>query len=108
MEGLRPSRWIETIDMEIDVRKVADLARLEISDAEAEEFSGQLGQVITYIEQLESLDVEGIEPTAHAAPVYNIYREDEPQTERFLSQDKALENAPEKAHDQVKMPKVIE
>ena len=94
--------------MEIDVKKVADLARLEISDAEAEEFSGQLSQIISYVQQLEKLDVEGIEPMAHAAPVYNIYRQDEPQTERFLSQEQALSNAPEKAHDQVKMPKVIE
>ena len=94
--------------MEIDVNKVALLARLELTEAEAEEYGGQLAQVLKYIEQLNELDVDDIEPTAHAAPVYNIYREDEPQTERFLSQDEALSNAPEKAHDQVKMPKVIE
>ena len=65
----------------MNVRDVAHLARIELSDEEAEVYQGQMDQILKYVEQLNSIDVEGIEPTAHAAPV---------------------------AHDQIKMPKVVE
>ena len=94
--------------MKFDIEQVALLARLDLSDDEIEEYGGQLNQILEHIEALKKIDVEGIEPTAHAAPVYNIYREDEEQTERFLTQEEALSNAPATAHDQVKMPKVVE
>lgn len=118
MEGCRSGNWLIDIyyisslesfmESDFDIEKVALLARLELTEAEIKEFGGQLGQILGYIEQLKQIDVEGIEPTAHAAAVYNVYREDVEQTDRFLTQEEALANAPETAHDQVKMPKVIE
>ena len=94
--------------MEIDIEKVADLARINLSEEEKAEFGGQIGQILDYIEQLKSIDVSDIEPTAHAAPIYDVYREDEVQEDRILSREDALSNAPATAHDQIKMPKVIE
>lgn len=92
----------------MDIEKVAHLARLELTAEEIEEYGGQLDQILKYIEQLNAIDIEGIEPTAHAAPVFDTYREDKEQSDRTLSQQAALSNAPATAHDQFKMPKVIE
>ena len=92
----------------MDIHKVANLARIELSDEEAEEFGGQLDQILKYVDQLNEIDIEGIEPTAHAAPVFDVYREDEVDPSRILSQAEVLGNAPATAHDQIKMPKVIE
>ncbi|MDF1850313.1 MAG: Asp-tRNA(Asn)/Glu-tRNA(Gln) amidotransferase subunit GatC [Verrucomicrobiales bacterium] len=92
----------------MDVRKVAHLARIHLSDEEAETFQGQFEQILHYVEQLNQIDVEGIEPTAHAAAVFDVIRDDVALSEHQLSQDEALRNAPATAHDQIKMPKVVE
>ena len=92
----------------MDIQRVANLARLELTDAEIEEFGSQLDQILEYIEQLKAIDVEAIEPTAHAAAVFDIYREDQQQIDLILTQDAVLSNAPATAHEQIKMPKVIE
>jgi len=60
----------------LDVRDVARLARIELSDEEAATFQSQLGSVLEYVEQLGKLDASQVEPTAHAAPVFNVFRED--------------------------------
>lgn len=91
----------------MDVIKVANLARLEITEAEAERFQGQLDQVLAHVEQLENVDVSGIEPTAHANPVFDVMREDVARQPDF-SADEALQNAPERSQDQFKVVKVIE
>lgn len=91
----------------MDVIKVANLARLEISDEEAARFQGQLEQVLKHVEQLESVDVSGIEPTAHANPVFDVIREDEARDHSFTA-DEALQNAPERSQDQFKVVKVVE
>ena len=92
----------------MDINKVAHLARIELSDEEVEEYGDQLEHILKYIDQLNEIDIEGIEPTAHAAPVFDVYRDDEEQPERTLSQEEVLGNAPATAHEQIKMPKVIE
>ncbi len=92
----------------MDIEKVAHLARLDLSADEIAEYGSQLGQILKYIEQLDSIDIEGIEPTAHAAPVFDVVRADIEQPERRLTQEQVLENAPASAHEQIKMPKVIE
>jgi len=91
----------------MDIRKVAHLARIELTDTEAEEYQGQMDHILKYVEQLNAIDVEGIEPTAHAAPVFDVIREDKSDGPG-LSQEAVLSNAPATAHDQIKMPKVIE
>ena len=91
---------------QFDVRYVAQLARLDLSDAEIAKFQSQLGQVLNYVEKLKQVDVSGVEPTAHANQVVNAFRDDEPR-DWFTSKD-ALANAPRSANGLFVVPKVIE
>ena len=61
---------------ELEVNKIAKLARLDLSDEEVEQFQGQIGNILKYIVKLGDLDVSDIEPTAHANPVFDVMRED--------------------------------
>lgn len=90
----------------LDVRHLAHLARLHLSEEETAAFQAQLGQVLDYVRSLEKLDVSDVEPTAHAAPVFNVFRADEPQ-ESFTPAE-ALANAPRKANDLFIVTKVVE
>ncbi len=90
----------------IDVAYVADLARLALGPDERARFEGQLDHVVTHVEQLQRLDVEGIEPTAHAAPVVNVWRAD--AVRPSLDPREALRNAPQQANNLVIMPKIVE
>lgn len=91
---------------ELDVRYTAQLARLTLSDEEIATFQGQLSQVLSYVEKLRQVDVTDVEPTAHATPVFNVLRADEPR-EGFTTIE-ALANAPRQANDLFIVPKVIE
>jgi aspartyl-tRNA(Asn)/glutamyl-tRNA(Gln) amidotransferase subunit C len=91
---------------DLDVRYVADLARLNLSDAEIEKFQSQLSHVLEYVEKLKGVNIEGIEPTAHAFPAFNVFRQDEPR-DTFDAQQ-ALSNAPRQANDLFIVPKVVE
>lgn len=91
----------------MDVRKTAHLARLELTDEEAERYGEQVEQILHYIDQLNRIDVSDIEATAHAAPVFDVFREDE-ATHDGLTAEEALQNAPATALGQFKMPKVID
>jgi aspartyl-tRNA(Asn)/glutamyl-tRNA(Gln) amidotransferase subunit C len=82
------------------------LSRLELSDKEVSEFSGQLSAILEYVEQLNQLDTEGVEPTAHPLPLRNVFREDE--ANEPLAIDAALANAPERTASFFKTPKVID
>ena len=89
----------------IDVRYVAGLARLELTDAECGVFQRQLEAILGHVESLAALDVEGIEPTSYPAPVYDVMREDIPG--ESLPREAILANAPDQALDQIRVPKVI-
>ena len=89
----------------IDVRYVARLARLELSDAEVQEFEGQLDAVIRHMAQLARLDLAGIEPTAHPVPVFDRVDPDEPAPS--AGAPALLDNAPDQASGQVRVPKVV-
>jgi aspartyl-tRNA(Asn)/glutamyl-tRNA(Gln) amidotransferase subunit C len=91
---------------EFNVRYVADLARLNLSDAEIDKFQSQLGAVLEYVEKLKRVNVEGIEPTAHAFPAFNVFRPDEPRD--AFSAQQALANAPRQANELFIVPKVVE
>ena len=91
---------------ELDVRYVAELARLDLSEKEVATFQDQLGHVIAYFKQLDGIDVSGIEPTAHANPVFDVLRED--TAREGLSREDALRNAPRRRLDQFSVTKVIE
>ena len=90
----------------LDVRDVARLARIELTDEEATTFQAQLGRVLEYVEQLGTLDLSGVEPTAHANPVFNVIREDVAQL--GLKRDAVLANAPHSANNLIVVTKVIE
>ncbi|MFY8269305.1 MAG: Asp-tRNA(Asn)/Glu-tRNA(Gln) amidotransferase subunit GatC, partial [Terrimicrobiaceae bacterium] len=90
----------------LDVRDVARLARIELTDEEASTFQSQLGRVLEYVEQLRALDVTNVEPTAHANPVFNVLRED--VVRPGLAREAALANAPHSANNLVVVTKVIE
>ena len=91
----------------IDARYVADLARLEITDKEAEIYGAQLDDVLDYVNKLRELDIENIEPTAHAAPLDNVWRDDIPGTS--LERAAVLANAPASEDDAfIQVPAVIE
>jgi aspartyl-tRNA(Asn)/glutamyl-tRNA(Gln) amidotransferase subunit C len=77
-----------------EVKAVAHLARLELSDDELAAMTRQLGAILDYVAQLQQLDVDGVEPLAHALPVSNVFRDDEPAPS--LPVEEALANAPER------------
>ncbi len=89
----------------IDVQYVANLARLELTSEETEQFQTQLDQVLHYMNQLDELDVEGVAPTAHAVSISNVFREDEQK--QPLDREQALANAPEKEDGNFIVPKVV-
>ncbi len=89
-----------------DVRDVAHLVRLGLTEEEVSELQPQLDQVLTYIKQLDEVDVEGIEPTAHASPVYNVFRADVPRDQ--FTQEEATSNAPQSSNGLFLVPKVVE
>jgi aspartyl-tRNA(Asn)/glutamyl-tRNA(Gln) amidotransferase subunit C len=92
-----------------DVLKIADLAMLDFSEAELEEFTGQFQRILEYIEQLKKVDIEGVEPTSHVslAPGYEkvLFREDE--VGPSLPVDESLANAPDPGGGHFRVPKVI-
>jgi aspartyl-tRNA(Asn)/glutamyl-tRNA(Gln) amidotransferase subunit C len=91
---------------DFDIKYVAHLARLSLSPAEEEQFGAQLAGILGYIEKLKQLDVSGIEPTAHAVPLVNVFRPDLVQPS--LSNEEALRNAPAKAGGLFIVPKIVE
>jgi aspartyl-tRNA(Asn)/glutamyl-tRNA(Gln) amidotransferase subunit C len=90
----------------MDIRYVAHLARLELTPAEQQTFAAQLAQVLEHIEKLKQLDVSGVEPTAHAAPLLNVTRPDEVRP--GLAHEEALRNAPVQANGLFLVPKIVE
>jgi len=90
----------------MDVGYVANLARIQLTDEETALFQGQLNQVLHYVEQLGELDVEGVEPTAHAFPVFNVLRKDEPG--RSLERAAVIANAPSATDGEIRVPKIID
>jgi aspartyl-tRNA(Asn)/glutamyl-tRNA(Gln) amidotransferase subunit C len=97
---------IETMSEEFDVRYTARLARLHLTEEEVTQFQEQISKVLGYVESLKKVDVEGIEPTAHANSVCNVFRTDEPHP--WFDAATALANAPRQAAQLFVVPKVIE
>ena len=85
---------------------VAHLARLDLSAAKREAMTRQLSAILSYIDQLQKVPTEGIEPLAHPLPVQNVFREDEPSPS--LPVDAALANAPQRIGDFYGVPAVLD
>lgn len=91
---------------EAAVRHVACLARLKISDTEADLFASQLSKVLDYVEQLNELDTRDVTPTAHPLSVSNVFRDD--VVRPSLNNEHALHNAPDPHDGFFRVPKVLD
>jgi aspartyl-tRNA(Asn)/glutamyl-tRNA(Gln) amidotransferase subunit C len=95
----------ETID-ETQVRKVARLARLALTEEEVAEFTGQLSAILDYVEKMNELNTDDVEPLAHCLPISNVFRRD--CVKESLGTEKALANAPQRDGDFFKVPKILD
>jgi aspartyl-tRNA(Asn)/glutamyl-tRNA(Gln) amidotransferase subunit C len=90
----------------LDVRYIANLARIDLTAEEADQFQREIAEVVGYVELLQEIDVEGIEPTAHASQVGNVLREDRPRDS--VDREKVLANAPAViAEDSIRVPAIL-
>jgi aspartyl-tRNA(Asn)/glutamyl-tRNA(Gln) amidotransferase subunit C len=89
-----------------EVKKVAKLARLELSDADLALMQQQLSAILDYVAQLNELDTSSIEPLAHPLPIENVFRPDEPRPS--LPVEAALQNAPNRVGDYFGVPAVFD
>ncbi|ABS20660.1 Asp-tRNA(Asn)/Glu-tRNA(Gln) amidotransferase subunit GatC [Bacillus cytotoxicus] len=89
-----------------NVKHVAHLARLAITDQEAEKFQKQLDAIVTFAEQLNELDTTNVKPTTHVLTMRNVMREDVP--EQGLPVEEVLKNAPDHKENQIRVPAVLE
>jgi aspartyl-tRNA(Asn)/glutamyl-tRNA(Gln) amidotransferase subunit C len=94
-----------SIDKET-IKHVAHLARIELEPDELEKLSGQLHDILGFIDKLGNLNVEQVKPASHILPISNVLREDEPHVS--LATQEALENAPSKKGNFFSDPKIIE
>ncbi len=88
------------------VKHVANLARLAITEEEAKDFKNQLDAIISFAEELNELDTDHVEPTSHVLDMKNVLRED--KAIEGLPQEEVLKNAPEHRDGYVKVPSIIE
>ena len=88
-----------------DVRKVAQLARLELPEAQIEIYTEQLKEILSYVDQLQEIDTENIPPTTRAVEVVNAMRED--LVEVNCSREDILNQAPQREGDFFRVPRII-
>jgi len=89
-----------------EVEYVARLARLKLTEEEKEKYTKQLGDILKYIDKLNELNTEKVEPTSHVLGLSNVFRED--KVKPSLQQEEILANAPEVEASHFKVKKVIE
>lgn len=92
--------------MKIDVDHVARLARLTLTPEEKARMEEQLAKILTYVDALNRLDTGDVAPTTHAVPVVNVMRDDE--VGPCLTPEEALANAPDRAGQFFRVPRIIE
>ncbi|MEX3747895.1 MULTISPECIES: Asp-tRNA(Asn)/Glu-tRNA(Gln) amidotransferase subunit GatC [Lysinibacillus] len=88
-----------------EVKHVANLARLAITEEEAEKFAEQLGKITDFAEQLNELDTTNVEPTTHVLPLVNVMRED--VAIKGLDREVMMLNVKEQEDGQVKVPAIM-
>jgi len=88
-----------------DVEKIAELARLKFTDKELENFTPQMNEILSYMDKLNELDTENVNPLSHPVEQTNVFRED--KLKPSISTENALKNAPSKDEHHFKVPKVI-
>ena len=88
-----------------DVRKVAQLARLDLPEAKIATYTGQLERILDYVAQLEQVDTEGVPPTTRAVEVVNVTRED--RVDPTPVREELLNEAPQREGDFFRVPKIL-
>jgi len=88
-----------------EAKKIALLSRLSFNDEDLEKMRDSMNSILTYMEELNRYDTEGVEPMAHAVEQYNVMREDVPH--QSFTNEEALLNAPDKEDGYFKVPKII-
>jgi aspartyl-tRNA(Asn)/glutamyl-tRNA(Gln) amidotransferase subunit C len=91
--------------VDIDIARVANLARLALSDDELEAFGAQLGDILEHAERVQALPTEGVPPTSHPLPMVNAFREDE--VGECLDPESFLSEAPDVADGQFRVPRIL-
>ena len=89
-----------------EVEHVALLARLELTPAEKNKLTEELNVILEHFEQLQQVDTSGVEPTSHAIPMQNVFREDEVRPS--LPRDVILAEAPDARHEFFVVPRIVE
>lgn len=89
---------------EQEVLKIAKLAKLSLNENEVKKFSEQLGDILTYVEQLNELDTTDVPPTSRPIPTHNVFRKD--IVKPGLTHEEAFKNAPEQENNMFKVPKI--
>ncbi|MDR1456836.1 MAG: Asp-tRNA(Asn)/Glu-tRNA(Gln) amidotransferase subunit GatC [Puniceicoccales bacterium] len=90
----------------MNVDAIAELARIELTDGERQRFGEQLEKILDYIDILQLINVDGVEPSAHAFEVVNVWRKDVVETS--FPPEVALQNAPERKDGQICVPKIVD
>ncbi len=88
-----------------DVQKIAKLARLEFNDEELANYTNEMNSILGYMEKLNELDTQNVEPLSHPIENTNVFREDVLQ--ESTKREDALKNAPDSTSEHFKVPKVI-
>jgi aspartyl-tRNA(Asn)/glutamyl-tRNA(Gln) amidotransferase subunit C len=88
-----------------DVEKIAELARLKFSEDELESFTPQMNEILSYMDKLNELNTENVEPLSNPVEQTNVFRKDE--INPSITTEDALKNAPAKDEHHFKVPKVI-
>ncbi|WP_026932419.1 Asp-tRNA(Asn)/Glu-tRNA(Gln) amidotransferase subunit GatC [Glycomyces tenuis] len=96
---------MSTISRE-EVAHLARLARLEVTDDELDAFAGQLDVILESMKTLGEVDTDGVQPTSHAVPLVNVFREDRPQPS--LPRDAVLAGGPDTAEDRFRVPRILD
>ena len=88
-----------------DVLTLARLSSLQLTDDEIDSLTGELGNIIEYVRQLDELDTTGVQPTYQMTGLENVWRDD--VVRHGITPSKLVELAPETVDSQIKVPKVL-
>ena len=89
-----------------EIRKIAWLSRLEVKEEHMAHVEKELSDILSYVAELDALELDGVEPMAHAVPLHNVLRED--VMKPSLDHELALSTAPEAEDGYFKVPRVVQ
>jgi len=92
--------------IEIDIARVASLARIALTDEELAAYAKQLENILEHAERVQALPTDGVEPTSHPLPMVNAFRPDE--AKGSLDHDAALAGAPDTEDGYFRVPKILD